>query len=214
VDEANSVTGWDAGDVWRFTVASYLVVDSFEDYNDVEPRRIFDAWMDGWDDPANGSVIGHATAPFAERTIVHGGKQAMPFLYEDGGPAKYSEAVVYLDDLKCPRDWTTQGVKVLSLWFRGRPAGAAGNQAEPLYVAISNKNGRIGTIYHTDPKATTTDAWTEWTIDLQQFSDQGVNLADVSKLALGFGDKKSSLLGGTGRMYFDDIRLYVPKPTP
>ena len=214
VDEANSITGWDRGDIWSFTVADYVVVDSFEDYNDIEPDRIFDVWLDGWSDSANGSVIGNSTSPFAEQKIVHTDKQAMPFRYENGGPAKYSEAVVYLDDLGGPRDWTQGGVKVLSLWVRGRPAGTppAGNQAEPMYVAVSNKNGRTGTVYHTDPKVTITDTWSEWTIDLKQFSDQGVNLTDVHKLAVGFGDKNSPQLGGTGMAYFDDIRLYLPKP--
>ncbi len=216
VDEANSVTGWDRGDIWTFTVADYLVVDSFEDYNDIEPDRIFDVWLDGWSDSANGSVVGNPTSPFAEQTIVHSGKQAMPFRYENGGPAKYSEAVVYLDDLSCPRDWTTGEVKVLSLWVRGRLPGTppSGNQAELMYVALSSKNGRTGTIYHTDPKVTVTNAWTEWTIDLKQFSDQGVNLTDISKLTIGFGDKNSPQLGGTGMMYFDDIRLYLPRPAP
>ena len=46
--------------------------------------------------------------------------------------------------------------------------------------------------------------WTEWNIDLQAFADQGVNLANVNSITLGL----SSVTGGTGMMYFDDIRLY------
>jgi hypothetical protein len=38
-------------------------------------------------------------------------------------------------------------------------------------------------------------------------SDQGVNLADVSSITIGFGDKKNPT-GGSRRVYFDDIRLY------
>jgi hypothetical protein len=46
----------------------------------------------------------------------------------------------------------------------------------------------------------------EWTIDLQAFADQGVNLANVNSITLGL----SSVTGGVGMMYFDDIRLYPP----
>jgi hypothetical protein len=212
VDEANSVTGWDVGDLWYFTVADYLRVDDFEDYNNVEPSRVFDTWLDGWDVVANGSVVGYSVSPFAEQTLVHGGKQSMPVRYHDAGPAYYSEVTVYLEDLGCPRDWTTQGVEVLSLWFRGRPAGdgASGNQAEPMYVAVSNKNGTTGVVYHPDPQATLLDTWTEWQIDLKQFSDQGVNLTDVYLLMIGFGNRNKPQAGGAGMMYFDDLRLYPP----
>ncbi|MHC4538104.1 MAG: hypothetical protein ACYS6K_29610 [Planctomycetota bacterium] len=54
--------------------------------------------------------------------------------------------------------------------------------------------------------------WTEWNIDLQEFADQGINLTNVDKLSIGFGDKNNTLPGGAGVMYFDDIRLYRPRP--
>ncbi len=211
VDEANSVTGWDAGQVWSFTVANYLIVEDFEDYNDVEPHRIFDLWADGWDAAANGSVVGYAQSPFAEQKTVHSGRQAMPLAYDNASSAKYSETVVYLDDLGGPRDWTTKGVEVLSLWFHGRPAGngVSGNQAEPMYVMLANTNGKTGIVYHPDAKAACIDAWTEWKIDLKGFRDQGVNLANIERLILGFGDKTNPKSGGMGLVYFDDLRLYA-----
>ncbi len=112
------------GEVWSFTVTPYVLVDDFEDYNDFKPDRIFDTWADGYSaaDPANGSVVGHLDPPFAEQDIVNEGKQAMPFSYDNSGTAKLSEAVAKIDDLKSGRDWTTHGVKALSLWFRGYPA--------------------------------------------------------------------------------------------
>jgi hypothetical protein len=212
VDEANSVTGWDAGAVWSFTVADYLVVEDFEDYNNVEPHRIFDIWADGWDSAANGSVVGYPQSPFAEQKVVHGGRQAMPLAYDNASGAKYSEAVVYLDDLGGPRDWTAKGVGVLSLWFHGRPAGngVTGNQAEPMYVILANKTGKTGIVYHPDPKAPLLDAWTEWRIDLKEFRAQGVDLANVERLILGLGDKANPKSGGMGSVYFDDLRLYLP----
>ena len=65
-----------------------------------------------------------------------------------------------------------------------------------------------------DPNATVTDVWTEWTIDTSEISAQGVNLTDIGRVALGFGDRENPQSGGTGRMYFDDIRLYRPVEEP
>ena len=63
-------------------------------------------------------------------------------------------------------------------------------------------------VNHDNPDAAQTGRWTEWNIDLQAFADQGVNLANVNTIALGLGDKSNPQAGGSGTMYFDDIRLY------
>ena len=397
VDEYNADETVSKGRLWSFTVADFIVVDDFEDYNDYPPDRIFEAWQDGWDNPTvNGALVGYADPPFTEQTIVHGGAQAMPLFYDNN--LKYSEATL---SLNTKRDWTKQGVKTLSLWFRGypdsfstlteQPAGtytitarsgdiwgqsdsfhyvfkqltgpgsiiakvqsatntstsakigvmirdtlapdskhaftfmrpdggirfnrrmetfgtttnsvenglefprwvklerdAAGtftashssngtnwvpvndlnlgssasvqmnatayiglavssnnteetieavfsnvsttvnvtgqwqsqdidiprNDNEPMYIAVSNTGGSPAVMYHPDPAATQIATWTEWNIDLQEFANQGINLANVDKLAIGFGDKNNPLPGGAGTMYFDDIRLYRPRPQP
>jgi hypothetical protein len=98
------------------------------------------------------------------------------------------------------RDWTVKGVDTLTIWFRG----SAGNAAEQMYVTL-NGNARVD---HDNPDAATRISWTEWNIDLQAFADQGVNLANVNSITLGL----SSVAGGAGMMYFDDIRLYPPVP--
>jgi hypothetical protein len=44
---------------------------------------------------------------------------------------------------------------------------------------------------------------------LQAFADQGINLADVTSIAIGLGTRdNTTIAGGSGKMYFDDIRLY------
>jgi hypothetical protein len=152
------------------------------------------AWIDGFDNPAiNGSTVGHLDPPFAEQTIVHSGLQSMPMSYDNA--VGKSEATMTLTSNK---DWTVKGVDTLTIWFRG----AAGNAAETLYVAL-NGNARVD---NDDPDAATNTSWTEWNISLQAFADQGVNLANVNSITLGL----SSVTGGTGMMYFDDIRLYAP----
>jgi len=210
IDEVNDVnpeSPW-VGNVWSFTTADFIGIDDFEDYNDWEPDRIFETWIDGWGVETNGSEVGYAEPNFpegehhVETTIVHGGGQSMPYFYENN--FKYSEATM---TLIYPRDWTEEGVGVLSLWFYGD----ASNAAERIYVAL---NG-IATVYHGNPDAALIEEWTEWTIDLQEFAAQGVNLANVNTISIGFGDKNNLQAGGSGLVFFDDIRLYRPaEPEP
>jgi hypothetical protein len=396
VDEYNNDASISKGKTWSFTVADFIVVDDFEDYNDYPPDRIFEAWLDGWDNPTiNGALVGYADPPFTEQTIVHSGAQAMPLFYDNN--LKYSEATL---SLTSARDWTKQGVETLSLWFRGypetystltedpvgtytitarsgdiwgqsdsfhyvfkqltgsgsiiakvesvtntnssakigvmirdtlapdsrhaftfiRPDGGirfnrrtevlgattnsvenglefphwvklernasglltashstdgtnwvpvndlnlgssasvqmsatayiglavssnnteetietvfsnvsttgnvtgqwlsqdidiARNDKEQMYVSVSNTGGSPAVVNHPDPAATQITEWTEWNIDLQEFANQGINLANVDKISIGFGDKNNPLPGGgTGTMYFDDIRLNRPRP--
>ena len=396
VDEINDLepnSPW-KGNTWSFTVTDHFIVDNFEDYNDYSPNIIYEAWLDGWEVEANGSTVGYPDPPAAEQSIVHGGKQSMPFLYDNSGTAYYSEA----ERLFSPaQDWTREGVGVLSLWFRGHPAyvggftegpvgtytmvasgtdiwansdefhfafkqvtgaiaiiakveslentdpfakagvmirdtlepgsrnaavfitpengvrfqyrntdggttdrlfaegitapqwlklertagglvrgyysedgatwerfnliqvrmdmpayiglaltshntdltceakfsnvsfpdtsvdpqwtdqdvGMLSNEAELMYVTVEDGSGMAATVYHDDSNAVLIDSWTQWNIDLQAFANQGVVLTDVSNLAIGFGDKENPQPGGSGTMFFDDIRLYrPPEPEP
>jgi len=395
VDEYNADETISKGRIWSFTVADYIVVDDFEDYNDYPPDRIFEAWLDGWDNPTiNGALVGYVDPPSTEQTIVHSGAQAMPLFYDNN--LRYSEVTL---PLSSARDWTKQGVETLSLWFRGypetfstlteEPAGTytitarsgdifgqsdsfhyvfkqlsgagsiiakvesvtntnasakigvmirdtlapdskhaftfmrpdggirfnrrmetfgtttnsvenglefprwvklerdvaglftashssdgtnwvpvndlnlgssttvqmnatayiglavssnnteetietvfsnvsttgnitgqwlsqdidiARNDSEPMYVSVSNTGGSPAVVNHPDPSATQIAEWTEWNIPLQEFANQGINLANVNTLAIGFGDKNNpQASGGAGTMYFDDIRLYRPR---
>jgi hypothetical protein len=400
VDEVNDSepnSPW-IGNTWSFTVIDHFIVDNFEDYNDYSPDIIYEAWLDGWEVEANGSTIGHPEPPAAEQSIVYGGKQSMPFYYDNSGTANYSEAELSVSPMQ---DWTREGIGVLSLWFRGHPAYVAGfieepagtytmtatgediwansdqfhfawkessgatsiiakvdslentdgfakagvmirdtldadsryaallltpengvrfqyrnttggitdryfeegitepqwfklertagglvrgyysddgttwtrfnliqvamdmpiyiglalvshdtavtceakfsnvsfpdttvdpqwndqdigmlsNEAEPMYVTMTDSSGTTATVYHTNPDATLIDTWTQWNIDLKEFSDAGVVLTDISKVSIGFGDKDNPQPGGSGLVFFDDIHLYRPieselEPTP
>ncbi|MCP4256376.1 MAG: LamG domain-containing protein [Planctomycetes bacterium] len=207
VDEANNVNAdspW-TGPLWSFTTANFLIIDDFESYNDLEStdpasNRIFNVWLDGFDNPAiNGSVVGNANPPFAEQTIVHGGNQSMPMAYDNA--VGKSEATLTLTS---NRDWTFKGVNTLTIWFRG----SGGNAAENMYVALDGN----AVVNNDDANAAQRISWTQWNIDLQAFADQGVNLANVTSLTIGFGDKNNPVAGGSGLIYFDDIRLSAPSP--
>jgi hypothetical protein len=190
-------TGTVKGLVWTFATADFILVDDFESYNDIDPpdpnsNIIFNNWIDGFGTTTNGALVGNDLPPYAEQTIVHGGAQSMPYLYDNN--LKTSEATL---TLVYPKDWTAEGVTKLSLWFRGD----SGNSAERMFVALGN-----ATVYHPDPAATQISGWNEWVIDLTEFT--GVDLTNVGAITIGFGTKGSPAAGGTGTMYFDDIRLY------
>jgi len=186
------------GLLWSFATADFILVDDFESYNDIDPpdpasNRIFDKWIDGFGTTTNGALIGNDLPPYAEQSIVHGGAQSLVHRYDNNN--KTSEATL---TLVYPRDWSEQGVAKLSLWFRG----ASANAADRMFVAL---NGTAA-VYHDDQSVTQIGTWTEWVIDLTEFA--GVDLANVNSVTIGFGTKNSPAAGGTGTIYFDDIRLY------
>jgi hypothetical protein len=204
IDEVNTTypdSPW-KGPVWSFTTVDFIVVDDFESYNDLDPedpasRRIFVIWVDGWDDPDNGSIVGE-TYWWGWDMIVHSGHQSIPFTYDNS--VGISEATATIADLEIDRDWTIEGVRTLSLWYRGDSA----NSQETMYVVL---NGTAG-VDNDNLNATQVEIWTEWRIDLQEFADQGVNLEEVNSITLGLGNRSNPIAGGSGRMYFDNIRLY------
>jgi hypothetical protein len=211
IDETNNVnpdSPW-TGPLWSFTTANFLVVDDFEDY-DVGNNEIWWTWVDGLGyashptkppHPGNGtgSMVGdETTGSYMEETIVHGGGKSMPVFY-DNSILRYSEVE---KTLTYPRDWTENGVNKLSIWFRGDSS----NAAETLYVVLNGS----AVVSNDNPDAAQITTWTEWTIDLQAFVDQGVNLANVNTIGLGLGNRNNPQTGGSGVLYFDDIRLYRP----
>ncbi len=399
VNDLNPAGPW-PGEVWAFTTAGFLIVEDFESYTDDDTTggAIWQYWIDGFGVGANGSQVGYVAPPFAEKTIVHGGRQSMPFSYDNTAGVTNSRAELVLDLL--PRDWAEGGVETMSIWFHGRPTsvgsfteepagtftitgsgediwgtadefhfaykrltgpgtiiaridsvqdttdwaktgvmmretmdpgskhvlaaitsgegvvaegrretdgdsfgnrqeeitaprwvklqrdqdgdfaayhsadglawapikgaaaesipmrktlyvglavtaydadrtcqavfsnveitgnvtteqwvnrdiGIASNVAEPMYVEISNGTGQPGVVVHEDAGAALTETWTQWTIELSRFADQGIDLSDIDWIAIGLGaagDPTST--GGSGVVFFDDITLHPPAPTP
>ncbi len=207
IDEYNTDGTISKGKIWNFTVADFILVDDFESYNDIPAGEegsnlVYEIWLDGFANPAtNGSVIGYTVAfePTMETAIVHGGSKSMPYFYDNA--VGKSEATLTLTDT---RNWTQNGIGVLSLWFYGDTS----NAAEPMYVVL---NGSAA-VTHDNPNAAQIDIWTEWTIDLTRFADQSVNLSNVNTITIGFGNRNNPVAGGSGTVLFDDIRLYRPAP--
>jgi hypothetical protein len=196
VDEIEADGTARAGTIWKFTVPDYLIVDNFESYNNVDPpadgsNRIFDNWIDGFGTTTNGALVGNDLPPYAEHGIVLSGNQSMVYTYDNAG--KTSEATLTV----AKGDWTAGDVTKLSLSLRGLSA----NAADRVFVAL---NG-TAVVYHDDPAATQLSGWNEWIIDL---AASGVDLANVNSITIGIGTKNVPAPdGGTGMMYFDEIRL-------
>jgi hypothetical protein len=105
---------------------------------------------------------------------------------------------------------TTTG-NVTGQWTN-QDIGIASNDAEPLYVAVSNSTGAPAVVVNDDPAAANIVTWTEWVIPLSAFADQGINLTDVDRIAIGLGTQGNMTVpGGKGNMYIDDVRLYLPR---
>jgi len=102
---------------------------------------------------------------------------------------------------------TTTGT--VSQQWANQDIGITSNAAEPLYVAVSNSTGTPAVVVHDDPAAATIDTWTEWVIPLQALADQGIVLTNVDRIAIGLGTQGNMTVPGrSGKMFFDDIRLY------
>jgi len=114
-----------------------------------------------------------------------------------------SFANVSFPDTNADTQWIDQDVGMLT------------NVPEPMYVAVSNSTGTPAVVYHDDPNATVIDTWSQWTIPLQVFADQGIDLTDVDRIAVGIGTRGNMTTpGGSGKMFFDDIRLNRPQAEP
>ncbi len=201
IDEVNTDATVSMGSVWTFTVADYLIVEDFEDYNDYSPNEVWNVWIDGYFDASNGSTSGYPDPDFnagehyLETTIVHGGGQSLPIFYDNS--VGLSEVTKELTSMQ---DWTVYDVTTLTMWYYGDQA----NSAETMYVALDGD----AVVINTDAGAALVTEWIQWDIPLSEFAGQGVNLTNVGSISIGFGNKANPVAGGSGHVFFDDIRLY------
>jgi hypothetical protein len=196
VNEAETPSTWESN-IWSFMTTDHLVVDDFEAYNDLNPEdpasnRIFNVWIDGYGVATNGSIVGHDAAPFAERIIVHGGKQSMPLFFSNTAGAVNSEAE---RTFAVGQNWTQAGAATLVLYFHG----AEGNTGQ-LYVKIDDSK----VAYDGDAGDIAKAEWKQWNIELAPL---GAGVQNVTKLVIGIDGNSA---GGT--LYFDNIRLYRLAP--
>jgi len=209
VNDAGADSPW-KGAVWSFTTADFIVVDDFESYTDDSPNRIFQTWLDGfgYTEPevvqgnGTGSTVGHVDAPFAERSIVHSGRQSLPMDYNNADTPYYSEA----ERTVAAPNWAVNDLDALWLYVRGVPSNSPAN----LYVVIEDSAGNSGVAVHPDPQAVRSAQWIAWKIPITEFTAAGVHIWAVKKIYIGVGDRNKPTAGGEGSLYIDDIRVTKP----
>ena len=182
VNEAMDPSTW-TGDIWSFRTVDAIAVDDMESYKDEEFFEIWATWVDGFDDPSNGSLVGGITGT-PETEIVNGGSQSLPLTFGEGGAA-VSETTRTFD---APMDWTRHGIKSLSLLV----FGTTGNSGQ-LYLKINNTRVDGG-------PDISQPGWQAWIIDL---STVGGDVQNVTSLTIGVDGANAS-----GTVYIDEIRLY------
>jgi len=204
IDEVNTGGGVNQGDVWMFSVKDHDVVDDFESYGtNAELKAV---WTDGWWAEDSGSLVNLSTFP------VHGddSTQSMEYAYDNDGslydpdygwyyPPMFSEA--YMDLVSTGNtDLTRADATTLVIWFRGQ----SDNDVEPMYAGLEGSYAQVDYPGSNDIRI---PMWQEWNINLSEFA--GVDASDVDKLYIGFGTRGGAgSAGGSGVVYFDDIRIY------
>jgi len=209
IDEVNGVSPdspW-LGNVWSFTTGDFFAIDDFEIY-DANDNQIWWSWKDGLgyvahdNEPAypgngTGSAVGdESTSSYTEETIVHGGLQSMPLVYDNNKQsyANYSEAEL---TLTAQRDWTEEGVAELSIWFRGNPVSVGSfvedpigtytmtgsgadiwNTADEFHFAYKILTGP-GSIIARVESVEQTDAWAKTGVMIRETLDVGSKFAAV-----------------------------------
>jgi len=212
--DANSILT--SGDLWSFTVADYLIVDDFEGYdNSIDiMSTVFHTWRDGLgytkpetsDGNGSGSTVGNTKPPYAERSIVHQGKQALPVHYANSQAPYYSEVN---REFTVAQDWTRRDSVALVLYFYGHQD----NAMETLYLRVKDNQDRSATlVYEHCPTAVKEASWHEWNIDLREF--RGIDMRQVKAVTIGLGDPVDPGPGGSGRIVFDDLILHQVRCVP
>ena len=220
----------------------YFIVDNMESYATRGDLQL--VWRDGYTatPTANsGSNITVSTAidprttgpdvpPDTPPGPIHEGSQAIQFAYDNDGIVTlyvpgyspvtssapyYSEIEASTSGLGIRSNWTSEGIKALTLYIYGN----ADNVDEQMYLVLEDSDSTSAV---TCEKVIYSDSlldlnlqledWQEWNIDLDEFTD--VDLTDVRKIYIGFGDRYNPVAGGAGVVYFDDMLLYQPRCIP
>jgi hypothetical protein len=183
------------GEVWSFKTTDHLILDDFEQYNSLPPTDpnhnwIYDTWKNVgvhlWSDQTHECSF-----------------KSMGFSYSYNRYSVYSETV---RSFSPPQDWAATGAKALEMYFYGRSY----NTVSQMYLVLNDGNSEIVVPYLSDANDVTKETWLPWRIELQELQD--IDLSNIESIAIGFyADAGNPSGGGTGTVYFDDIRLYMSR---
>ncbi len=177
------------GHTWTFMTEEFVRVDDFESYTSDDDIR--SAWVDNIDEPGVEYVL-----------LASGENNSMRFEFQNQFDPYFTEITRTFDS---SQDWTAKSVNELSLSFVGEHE----NMEHLMYLTLEDASGQSFRVEHPYTHACQSDSWRQWTIDLIQFSDGGVDLTSVKKITIGLGDGTDSGQGGDDRdhIYIDQIVL-------
>ncbi|MBN1508835.1 MAG: hypothetical protein JW955_18445 [Sedimentisphaerales bacterium] len=190
-----------------------LPIDDFEEYMNYSPYRVFQTWIDGLgfspDDffpvgsegNGTGAIVGYdpSVGDIMETTIVHSGRQSMPFFFDNTQGATESVACRTFDP---PQDWSPYDA--LSLWIHGDPNNIV-TETDRFFVHVEDADGNRATFVHGEPNALLVPGWTLCVVTLDRLQAQGVDVNNIKKL--GVGVQGADGPAGQGRILIDEIRL-------
>lgn len=191
IDEITDSNTW-KGPLWQFTTNAFLALEDFGSY--IDTGSMLNIWDDG-SDLSSGSTatlsaaIGHTQMGSLKFDYDNSGTASKPYFSEVSSSALYS-------------DWTVASIAAIDIWYKGN----ASNAAEPMYLALERIGNTPAIVINPDPNAAKAADWQVWHIALRDFA--GVDLSNVTKLYVGFGNRLDPQAGGTGTLYIDDIQLY------
>jgi len=209
------------GSVWSFRVTDYLEVETFDAY--ASDSTLIAVWEDGAENYLSGSEI-HPENIIVRTEGDAANPRSIRFLYRNFDyTEKFSEIVAetysgsgssygYLD---FGRDWNEFSAHTLVLWFYGQEDNIASSN-DVMYIALEDTSipPNVAVVeYYGDMNDIKIEEWQEWNIPLDEFT--GVDLNDVQYVYIGFGKRGSTTTpGGTGNVYFDDLRLHTTRCVP
>ena len=79
-----------------------ITVDDMESYKDEALLEPWATWIDGFEDPSNGALIGNGATGSPETVIVHGGSQSLPLHYDNGAAAQERQQKHAIDKADFP----------------------------------------------------------------------------------------------------------------
>jgi len=130
-----------------------------------------------------------------------------------------------------PQDWTQGGLAALVLWFYGDANNLSFGYSDritatEMYVTLGDDDDNDGdvddsyTIYYVadsggDANDLIANEWMEWNLSLRDFNESpnSVDTGNIKSIDIGV-NAITSLSMPMGRIWFDDIRLYVPRCVP
>jgi hypothetical protein len=153
IDEVNDPCVW-KGPVWRFSVADFIILDDFEQYN-LSDNKVNGTWYDGAGqalDQTTGSALS-----LAKRSLKHpvnGGDQAMKYEYDTDDSyfwveLAYADACLPLDEIAGFTDWNSIDVRLLTIFFYGQPDNDT-SETEQMYLAVHDTSGNYAEMRYGD----------------------------------------------------------------